>query len=310
MLSDTARLAAYEAAITAAIRAAGSGAVVVDVGAGTGVLSLIAARAGAARVIAVEANQMAAVASAVAEANGFGSIISVEHGTVEEVISRRPDLHGAADVVVSEWMGFYLYHEAMLPAVLAARDAFLKPGGALLPCAASLWAAPASFDSLLAAKVTPWGGALRPLGFDFTAVAPVARAALCRGPQVLELPAAELLGPPRRVSLVELRSVDPADLAAIGPVELAWPAVRAGVARGVGLWFDVLFPCGTVLSTAPAAAATHWRQTAVLLPRDVPVERGAILRGRVGLALRGRDYVISLELRDPDTSPAFLVAEL
>ena len=43
------------------------------------------------------------------------------------------------DLIVSEWMGYFLFYESMLDTVLLARDRWLKPGGVLLPDQASLW---------------------------------------------------------------------------------------------------------------------------------------------------------------------------
>ena len=43
------------------------------------------------------------------------------------------------DVIISEWMGYFLLYESMLPTVLFARDRWLAPGGVLLPDKASLW---------------------------------------------------------------------------------------------------------------------------------------------------------------------------
>lgn len=37
------------------------------------------------------------------------------------------------DIIISEWMGYALYYESMLPTVLLARDKWLKPGGIILP---------------------------------------------------------------------------------------------------------------------------------------------------------------------------------
>jgi type I protein arginine methyltransferase len=37
------------------------------------------------------------------------------------------------DIIISEWMGYCLLYESMLPTVLYARDKWLKPGGLILP---------------------------------------------------------------------------------------------------------------------------------------------------------------------------------
>ena len=45
------------------------------------------------------------------------------------------------DIIISEWMGYFLLRESMLDSVLVARDRFLKPGGALYPSHARLYIA-------------------------------------------------------------------------------------------------------------------------------------------------------------------------
>lgn len=41
-------------------------------------------------------------------------------------------------IIVSEWMGYFLFYESMLDTVLYARDKWLAPGGAIFPDTASL----------------------------------------------------------------------------------------------------------------------------------------------------------------------------
>ena len=56
------------------------------------------------------------------------------------------------DVIVSEWMGYFLLRESMMDSVLVARDRFMKPGGALFPSSASIYLAPLC-SSLYAPKL-------------------------------------------------------------------------------------------------------------------------------------------------------------
>ena len=65
-------------------------------------------------------------------------IVTVIQGTMETV-----DLPEKVDIIISEWMGYFLLRESMLDTVLHARDKFLKPGGALYPSHARLYMAPA-----------------------------------------------------------------------------------------------------------------------------------------------------------------------
>ena len=37
------------------------------------------------------------------------------------------------DIIISEWMGYFLLYESMLDSVLWARDKYLVPGGKMLP---------------------------------------------------------------------------------------------------------------------------------------------------------------------------------
>ena len=83
MLRDRVRTESYRAAIernTEAFR----GKVVLDVGAGTGILSIFAAKAGARHVYAVEAAGVATYASEIVRANGFADKITVIQAKMEE----------------------------------------------------------------------------------------------------------------------------------------------------------------------------------------------------------------------------------
>ena len=79
MICDRVRTEAFRRAIESVVR---PGDVVLDVGAGSGILSVFAARAGAARVYAVERTTVAVVAQELAAANGVAEIVQVIHGDV------------------------------------------------------------------------------------------------------------------------------------------------------------------------------------------------------------------------------------
>ena len=139
MLQDHVRMGAYYDAIRLNAARHFKGKVVLDVGAGTGVLSIWAAKAGARRVFAVEATGVATHAEALVRAHGLSDVVTVLRGRMEQL-----ELPEKVDVILSEWMGYFLLRESMVSSVLYARDKWLRPGGAMYPSEARLLLAPMS----------------------------------------------------------------------------------------------------------------------------------------------------------------------
>ena len=115
------------------------------------ILSIMAARAGARQVFAVEATDMAERARKIVEGNGLSGVIRVIQGTVDTI-----SLPCEVDVLVSQWMGYFLLRESMLDRVLAARDRFLKPGGSMFPSHATPYLAPLVKVKAIAEKWATW----------------------------------------------------------------------------------------------------------------------------------------------------------
>lgn len=94
-----------------------------DVGCGTGLLSLFCAQAGAKHVYGVEASKgIFELAKSIVSANGLTDRITLINSEIEKIANLPVD---RVDVIVSEWMGFYLLHESMLSSVIYARDKWL-----------------------------------------------------------------------------------------------------------------------------------------------------------------------------------------
>jgi protein arginine N-methyltransferase 1 len=135
MLHDKVRCESYKNAIEAIVK----GKTVLDVGAGTGFLSVIAAKAGARHVYAVECSEMAEYAKQFINDNGCTAAdITLIKKRMEDVnILDIPKV----DVIISEWMGYFLLFENMLPSVIDARRRFLKEDGLMLPCEGRIYIA-------------------------------------------------------------------------------------------------------------------------------------------------------------------------
>lgn len=78
--------------------------VVLDVGCGTGILSLFAAKAGAAKVIGIDCSNIVDFAKEIIRANKLDHVITIIKGKVEE-LEELPDGIEKVDIIVSEWMG-------------------------------------------------------------------------------------------------------------------------------------------------------------------------------------------------------------
>lgn len=95
--------------------------IVLDVGCGTGILSMFCAKAGAKHVIGVDMSNIIDQARKIVELNGMSDRITLLKGKMEEVVLPFPKV----DIIVSEWMGYFLLYESMLDTVLWARDRYL-----------------------------------------------------------------------------------------------------------------------------------------------------------------------------------------
>eukprot|EP01065_Artemidia_motanka_P008375 TRINITY_DN14200_c0_g1_i1.p1 TRINITY_DN14200_c0_g1~~TRINITY_DN14200_c0_g1_i1.p1 ORF type:complete len:332 (+),score=75.98 TRINITY_DN14200_c0_g1_i1:74-1069(+) len=263
MLRDGVRTEAYRAAILSN-RELVADAVVVDCGCGTGVLSVFCAQAGAKAVYAIEASGAAALAAEVVKENGVADVVRVVHGSVEQLVETGELQHDGqplrADVIVSEWMGFALVAESMLPSVLRARDAWLRPGGHMFPDRARLLVAPftdpepAFWENVHGVTMRCLQKHFKPRGDGPDGVFDV-------------LPAAALWGETAGASV--LCDWDLSQLPADGAettLKAEWSGAADRQFDGACLWFDVSFPGGATLSTAPGQPDTHWRQTLLFAP--------------------------------------------
>ncbi|XP_028108428.1 protein arginine N-methyltransferase PRMT10-like isoform X2 [Camellia sinensis] len=136
MLCDRVRMEAYYNAVFEN-KHHFHGKTVLDVGTGSGILAIWAGQAGARKVYAVEATKMSEHARELVKANNLQDVVEVIEGSMEDVT-----LPEKVDVIISEWMGYFLLRESMFDSVICARDRWLKPTGVMYPSNARMWLAP------------------------------------------------------------------------------------------------------------------------------------------------------------------------
>ena len=208
------------------------GKVVLDVGAGSGILSLLAARAGAERVYAVEASNISVLCEEIVKLNGLEKVITVIKDTVEKV--KLPE---KVDIIISEWMGFYLLHESMLDSVLYARDKWLKDDGFLLPSHATLYCAPVSMSQYYKDNFECWKNMY---GFDFTPFLTVSVQKSFTQPAVTELKSEQCLSKAEIVVDLDLKTATLWDIQDVVK-KLEFHIHNEATLHGFATWFEVRF---------------------------------------------------------------------
>lgn len=94
-------------------------------------------KAGAKHVIGVDMSSIIEKAQEIVKVNGMAEKITLLQGKMEDVRIPYPKV----DIILSEWMGYFLLYESMLDTVLYARDHYLVSGGLIFPDKAKIFMA-------------------------------------------------------------------------------------------------------------------------------------------------------------------------
>ena len=272
MITDRVRMPAYADALR---RAIAPGAVVVDIGAGTGICSFLAVQAGARRVYAIEPNDAIETAREIAEANGLA-----DHIVFLKTFSIEVDLPELADVIVSDLRGLLPLHTTNLASIIDARERFLAPGGVLIPQQDVLWVGLIESAEVYESIVGP--PAERCFGLDMSAAHRNASSRTF----AKEFEPSDLLGEPAPWASLEYPSLESSD--ATGAVTLA-PS-RQGTLHGLVAWFATDLFDGIGYSTGPGNA-TVYRSCFFPLPEPVPVSPKDLVSVRLEARCVGGQYV-------------------
>ncbi|KAI8630823.1 S-adenosyl-L-methionine-dependent methyltransferase [Xylariaceae sp. FL1651] len=239
MLKDTVRTDAYRDFIYNN-KHLFAGKTVLDIGCGTGILSMFCARAGAARVLAVDASAIISKARENIYHAGLSDTITTIHGKMEEVTLPVDKV----DIIVSEWMGYCLLFEAMLPSVLWARDKYLRPDGLMVPSHTNMWVAPVSDPVWVSENGEAFWADV--YGFDMRAMAK----GIYDDARVLHWPEDKVCGTPSAFKMLNLYTTTAADLSFTAQYASRLTQDVDAV-DGFLIWFDTFF------SPAPPSSPTR-----------------------------------------------------
>nr|XP_031862897.1 uncharacterized protein CI109_001371 [Kwoniella shandongensis]KAA5529969.1 hypothetical protein CI109_001371 [Kwoniella shandongensis] len=287
MIGDISRTGTYRKAILGNAAVAFKDKVVLDVGAGSGILSYMSAQAGAKHVVALEASSMADKMSILVKAANKGKSnphlrdkVRIVRGMVENKKVQEEVLQtGKVDTIISEPIGVMLLHERMVESFLLARDMFLKPGGHLLPSAGHIFFCPFTDEALYNEtdqKAQFFNTTL--FGTDFSELYAAAREEVFAQPVVGMFPPTSLVStacPPRSFDFYTCTKEELLEFTI--PVDFV--VQRTALVHGLASWFDLDFlpnPSATSHDPAwnyPIMPANSWQwmtQDSPLNPAPTP----------------------------------------
>ncbi|KAI0898375.1 protein arginine N-methyltransferase 1 [Annulohypoxylon nitens] len=238
--------------------------VVLDVGCGTAILSMFAVKAGAKHVIGVDMSTIIFKAKEIVKVNGMEDKITLIQGKMEEIELPFPKV----DIIISEWMGYFLLYESMLDTVLYARDKYLNHDGLIFPDKATIFICGIEDGEYKDEKIGFWDNVY---GFDYS---PLKETALAE-PLVDTVEVKAAVTDPVSVLTLDLYKCTTADLAFRIPFKLS--ARRGDFIHALVAWFDIDFTaCHKHIrfSTGPHTKYTHWKQTVFYLDQVLTVLQG------------------------------------
>nr|XP_055047703.1 protein arginine N-methyltransferase 7 [Misgurnus anguillicaudatus] len=317
MLHDKDRNEKYYQGIRAAVsrvKARGERVVVLDIGTGTGLLSMMAVTAGADYCYAIEVfKPMAQAASSIVQRNGFSDKIKIinKHST-EVTVGPDGDMQERANILVTELFDTELIGEGALPSYEHAHMHLVQAGCEAVPHRATIYAQLVESDMLW-----KWSQ-IRPIQVDGHKLLPPPAVVKCAGaPSVCDIQLSQVspqsfthLGP-----ICTMFSIDfskPVSSAA-GSYTAKFKAQASGRAQVVLTWWDIdMDPDANIVCTmAPSWTYSapqsypwrdHWMQSVYFLP----VEKNVVEDEELCLTVSHDDYSLWYSLTNSDIqAPSF-----
>jgi len=268
------------------------GKTVLDVGCGTGILSMFAAKAGAARVIGVDMSSIVDHAKQIVADNRLSDVVTIIRGKVEEI--SLPEGVDKVDIIISEWMGYCLFYESMLDTVLYARDKWLAKDGLMFPDRATLYVTGIEDRQYKDDKIHYWDDVY---GFDMSCI----RKTALTEPLVDTVDRNQIVTNSFLLKEIDIQTCTKEDIPFSSPFQLQ--VKRNDYCQALVCFFNIEFTkCHKRVgfSTSPESHYTHWKQTVFYLEDYLTCKKGEMITGQFAMKpnqrnVRDLDFEISVK---------------
>ena len=257
MLQDVQRMEAFKKAIFKQVK---KDDIVMDLGAGTGILGILALQAGARKVYFVEQSDAINLARSIVTQNGYRErSIFIQKNSMDTIIPEQ------LDVIISETLGSFGIDENTLEFTLDARKRFLKPEGILIPEKIEVQYAPVACEKLHQ-KLSFWDDVY---GVDFSP----ARELFSKKAMIEEIKKQQVKALPEIFAEFNLYTFESSSYQAAHQFQFNEPCTIFGMAG----WFEASLAPGVPLSTSPLEPLTHWKQVFFPFKEGIKVIDGDLL---------------------------------
>lgn len=275
MLSDKVRTESYRDALLKNSSQL-SGKRLLDLGCGTGILSMFAAKAGA-KVTGIDMSEVIYHAMDIIKENKMEKSVKLYKGRLEDI-----DFEEKFDFIVSEWMGYFLLFEGMLDSVLYARDKHLNPGGFLLPNRCTMHICAMEDIETYEKLLKFWDNVYE---FKMSCM----RKEVIKEASTVVVKSENIISSSGQIADFDLMTISPADTEFTKDFNLK--TLRDGQITAIVGYFDTFFDMKNPVefSTGPHVTPTHWKQTVFYLPEPFTVKEGQVINGIISVRRKYRE---------------------
>ena len=234
------------------------------------------------KVYGIECSGIVHKAREIIRENQLEEVITIVEGKVEEVelpLLSDGIVSGKVDVIISEWMGYFLLYESMLESVIFARDKWLKPKGIMLPDSARLRVCAIEDEEYMYEKIDFWKDVY---GFKMNCIRKLA----LEEPLVDTVESKQVVTDDCIVHEIDISDIEGGNTSSFeGDFSLV--ANRSDYIHALVGYFDCTFSdrnsthLPLTLRTGPLSEYTHWKQTVFYLDEAISISEGESITGTI-----------------------------